>query len=247
MRLLEQELKNVGLSDKESRVYLAGIELGPSPVQAISRKSGVNRATTYVMIESLKDRGLMSSVTKGKKRLFLAESPENILSFLKKEKETIEEKQRGFEVILEDLKKLSTYSDDQPKVSFFEGMNGIENLRTAVIESNAKIVEEFSPMDEVYKYFPPSESDHRRRFRKRCRIKLIYTSSKGAFLPKKEQNVERRFVPSEQFPFQGDIAIYGGKVNIIYYDPRVIGVLIEHKGISNTFHNLFSLAWRGAQ
>ena len=57
---LIQELGHLGLSEKEAAVYLASLELGPAPVQDISHKAKVNRATTYVMIESLMGRGLIS-------------------------------------------------------------------------------------------------------------------------------------------------------------------------------------------
>ncbi|OHE33815.1 MAG: hypothetical protein A3J94_16070 [Syntrophus sp. RIFOXYC2_FULL_54_9] len=62
---LKKQLEHLGLSDKESKVYLAALELGPTPVQDISHKAHVNRATTYVMIESLSARGLMSTFQKG--------------------------------------------------------------------------------------------------------------------------------------------------------------------------------------
>ena len=44
------------LSEKEAAVYLAALQLGWVPVQDIAKLSKVNRATTYVMIESLKKR-----------------------------------------------------------------------------------------------------------------------------------------------------------------------------------------------
>ncbi|MEA3248859.1 MAG: helix-turn-helix domain-containing protein [Patescibacteria group bacterium] len=245
MSYLERELQKIGFSDKEARVYLAGVETGPSSAQELARRSGVNRATTYVMIESLSGRGLMSSFMKGKKRFFVTEPPSNILSIVKEEKIEIQEKEKRVEALMSDLNDLIG-KKDQPQVMFFEGEKGIERLRRSVLESGVKEVEEFSPIDEAYKFFPPSEKDHRDTFRKKFDIRLIYTSKKGAFLPEKEEGVERRFIPSDQFSFGGDIAIYGSKVNIIYYAPQLVGVLIEHDGISETFRNMFSLAWLGA-
>ena len=58
---LKNGLKELGFSEKESEVYLAMLELGPAAVQDIAKKAGVNRSTTYVMIESLKRRGLIST------------------------------------------------------------------------------------------------------------------------------------------------------------------------------------------
>lgn len=40
---LVNHLKNAGLADKEAKVYLAMLELGPSPVLPIAAKAGVNR------------------------------------------------------------------------------------------------------------------------------------------------------------------------------------------------------------
>lgn len=58
----EQQLKQLGFSDKEAKVYMASLELGPDTAQEIAKKAGVNRTTTYVIIEKL--------IKKGKKRSF---------------------------------------------------------------------------------------------------------------------------------------------------------------------------------
>ena len=70
------KLAQLGFSDKEAKTYLASIKLGTSTIQTISNLSGVNRATTYLAVESLMKKGLMSSVMKGKKRYFTVEAPE---------------------------------------------------------------------------------------------------------------------------------------------------------------------------
>ena len=68
--MLERELMEIGLNEKEVKVYLASLELGQSAVQAIANKSGVNRATTYFVIEGLTTKGLISSFHQGKKQFF---------------------------------------------------------------------------------------------------------------------------------------------------------------------------------
>ena len=76
--MITNQLKNLGLSDNEAKVYTAMLELGPATVLEISAKAGVNRPTTYVQVESLKKMGLVSTQTKGKKQLFIAQSPEQL-------------------------------------------------------------------------------------------------------------------------------------------------------------------------
>ena len=93
-RLLE-----LGLTDKEAGVYLAMLELGPASVQEIARKSGVNRSTSYLTIEALKERGLASSSTRGKKMLFTAESPSRLAAVLNREREMLEQKKQKLQFI----------------------------------------------------------------------------------------------------------------------------------------------------
>ena len=75
-----RELNYLGLNEKEAKVYLAALELGKSSVQNIAKKADVNRATTYVVIEALIKRGLMSSANENKKQYFIAEAPEKLKS-----------------------------------------------------------------------------------------------------------------------------------------------------------------------
>ena len=106
MDQLLSELKHLGLSEKEALVYLSALALGPSPVQDISEKANVNRATTYVMIEMLAARGLMSTFEKEKRRYFIAESPDRLSSILRIQQKELEEKQNEFQKTLPALMEL---------------------------------------------------------------------------------------------------------------------------------------------
>ena len=66
---LETELKKLNFSDKEARVYLALLELGEAPVQKIAEKAKVNRATTYVILESLKKKTAARTIKKQKRKI----------------------------------------------------------------------------------------------------------------------------------------------------------------------------------
>ena len=53
-KLLVTNLIEFGLSDKEARIYLSLLESDTSMVQEIAKNAGVNRSSTYVVLESLK-------------------------------------------------------------------------------------------------------------------------------------------------------------------------------------------------
>lgn len=244
--MLDKELQKLGLSDKEAKVYLSSLELGPSPVQVIAQKAGVNRATTYVMIESLISRGLMSSFEKGKKRYFTAESPDQLMTLLKKEEAEIETKIKQLEDVIPELKMVFSTADEKPKVRFFEGIEGLNAIRDDVVNSKAESIEEVVSLDEYYKIFPPSSKEIREDFRRRTKdipTKVIYTSKKGKFLSSKDGKVERRFIPQEKFSFSTEIVIYGNKVSISVCRGRIVGVILENRDISDSVRAIFNLVW----
>src|SRR3989344_2158701 len=107
------QLKGLGLSENEAKVYMAMLELGSATVLEISAKAGVNRLTTYVQIESLKKMGLASTQTKGKKQLFIAESPDQLEFVIEREKQAIEQKKEELKTILPELINLFNLSGEK--------------------------------------------------------------------------------------------------------------------------------------
>ena len=93
---IELELRKLGLTEKEVRVYLASLELGPSSVKKIAEIAKIPRPTTYQIIKTLENKGLFIEAKQKKKRLFVAQSPERILGILRIQKREIEEKEREF-------------------------------------------------------------------------------------------------------------------------------------------------------
>jgi sugar-specific transcriptional regulator TrmB len=239
---LAKELENIGFSDKESRVYLAALELGPATAQQVAAKATVNRPTTYVAIESLIKRGLMSSIQKGKKRFFVAEPPETLVSVLKQQKQELKTKEEAISSIMGDLRILSLGSKDRPQVVFYEGREGIERMREQIRATGILAVEEFANIDHSYDEFPPSEDDHRQWFRKNKKIRLIYSSQNGIELPSSELGVTRKRISYEKYPFESDISVNGPLLSIVHFYP-LIGVQIFNAGMARTMSRLFDLAW----
>lgn len=243
--MLEQ-LKNIGLSDNEARVYLTMLELGPSPVVEIARKAEVNRPTAYVQIESLKKRGLVSMQTKGKKHLFIAESPARLEFYLDSELKDVEHKKDELGKILPDLEKLFASTDSRPQVRFFEGKEGVLAMQNMLLKSGVTEILGVSSMDSVVKVFPNIQKEYSpERVRKGIRSRLIYSYSGGPVLKEDDEKVlrESRFIPPDKMPFTGDITVYGNNVAIIAFEGQVSGIVIEHPEIARSFKLFFEFMW----
>ena len=142
--LYEKELQALGLSEKEAKVYLAALELGPDTVQNIAKKAGINRPTAYLQIESLKQKGIISEVEKDSKVLIMAESPERLSSLLNTYEKELEFKKKELERILPNLSELFTGTGEKPKVKFYEGRGGIRAIEEDFLKTKSKEIYCFS-------------------------------------------------------------------------------------------------------
>src|SRR3989344_4112937 len=68
-------LKDIGLSEREASVYLASLSLGPTTILRLARASDIKRTTIYGIIESLKQKGMISVELKGLKQVYAPENP----------------------------------------------------------------------------------------------------------------------------------------------------------------------------
>jgi sugar-specific transcriptional regulator TrmB len=84
---MDQELlklmESTGFTEKESRVYLALLELGPCDVTAIANRAELKRSIIYVIIEGLVKRGYVSELPNTKINTYQAGDPTIILNQLK--------------------------------------------------------------------------------------------------------------------------------------------------------------------
>ena len=136
--MLEGELQKIGLSEKEAKVYLAALELGPSPVQKIAAKSKVNRATTYVILEGLMKKGIISTFDQGKKRLFVAEGPHALKNVIHQQQEELDKKELLLESLFSQIQSIHNTLPNKAVVRFFDGKEGLKSMLEELLESKGK-------------------------------------------------------------------------------------------------------------
>lgn len=244
-------LEKLGLSEKEANVYLAVLELGASNVQNIAQKAGVNRATTYVILETLAKKGLASSYEKGKKTFFTAENPEQLERLLKRQEDDLETKHQELKKLIPELKAIFNLAGNKPKVKFYEGMEGLKAMQQDALRASIKAGEiyAFTPLDRYLESFPQQETVINRVQRK-VRIKVIYTHKNGPVKnasSKKDLRIAR-FVPRNKFPFESMIDIFPrSTVRIYNFKPTFMGVMIENPQVAKTLKAVFDLAWESAE
>lgn len=246
--MLEQQLQRIGLSEKEAKVYLASLELGPSPVQKIAAKAHVNRATTYVILEGLMKKGVITIFDQGKKRYFVAEGPNSLKNIISQQQKELDEKEQLLETLHSQLQSVYNVLPNKPVVKFYEGKEGLKTIIEERLHDAPKEVDIFSPIQDVQNVFSDVENEEFRK--KRIEQNVFHRVVFSIDDTQKELKFplsEVKKVSHQELPFHCDISIFNDKVAISILKGHSSGIVIENKAVADTFRSIFELAFRAAK
>ena len=250
MHQLKTELLNYGLSEKEAVVYLSALELGASSVQKISERAGVNRATTYLMIESLNERGLMSSGIKAKKRYFFAESPEHLKTFLRLKQKFWQEKENELQKIFPQLLALYNQEGVKPQIRYLEKMAGLQTARQIFAELKGDFMQ-IVPCDDLTNVqgFLENQDEYLKDLNQQkinYRALLVMKDPQIDKIPKVIGG-EARLISADEFPIHSEITVRDDHVFLYSFKEEILSVIIISQEIADTVKALFNLAWRATE
>ncbi len=233
--ILPLELRKLGLSDKEARVYFAALELGYTSMQKIAQKAGISRPTAYEVVKKLKDKELIIESKEKGHHYFTAESPDKLLGILRRQQKEIQEKEREFIRIIAALR-AKYYLKSEKEIRFFQEKNGIETLLDEFSTTSAKQIYIFITDNKIW---PASEREAiYQKIKKRLGkviIKEIANTSQKLTLP----YLKRKIINEELFK---GIVILSDKT-VILLSP-VKGLLIENKIVLKLLRTFFKQLWQ---
>ena len=244
--IVKELLKNLGLSEAESKIYIAALELGKSLPKHLAEKANIKRPTLYEFLPKMMEQGLLSETMVGKRRYFLAGDPQILL-----EKKQVEIDQ--LEKLIPELRILLLASTTKPKIIFYQGIEGVkkiylDNLREKKPTLNFIGLENINPEIDKYAqhYYIP------RRIKYGITIDIIISGIiRSPFMHLKTDPYALRkvkTVDAKKFPIPLDAYIYGDNISFSLWreDSEPIGVIIRSKEIATTMRSLFNFIWEKA-
>ncbi len=230
---------NLGLTDSETKVYLASLSLGPTSVQDIARKSRLSRTATYDTVKGLKDRGLLSTFERGKKTFFAAEDPDRVMSYFKGNVEQMKDELKTLQKVMPEMKLMA--GGEKPAVRFYEGDEAIFALFSDLGKVKPDTLYEVTNLDAVNEFVDQDLLAEARKLAKPIKnVKVLHTGKAPAPRP----HVKHTEFPKGTIDFTGDIWIYGNRVAFVSFIGKVVTVIIENKPFSDTAKALFDTAWK---
>lgn len=243
MNNLVSSLKKIGLSEKESKLYLVALEFGPMSVINLARRSGLKRGTIYEFLEGMIEKGILEVEVVGKRRLYKGVLPQNLHHLVERQQQIVSELVSELDLLI------SSKSKIRPKIRSFEGRQGILAIYEEILllPPGAEVLG-YASFGGVYDLYSEKEikSYIGRRVKAGIKQKLIMPTDKYVDKHQNSNTEELReviLVPEEKFPIKNEISIYENKVAIISLGVEKIGVIIESSQTADTQRAIFNLLW----
>jgi len=248
---VKQVLRKLGLSTKEVTVYLSLLQLEQGSVQKVANKAEIKRPTTYVILDSLVEKGLAQKGLVGKKTVYITSAPEDVEKLAKEQEKEVEAKKEELREMLPELRALYALAEDRPSIRLFEGKEGLKNLQKEFIGASSEPVMGMNADDIMQDLFPKYEKEIRDiRVEAGIETRHIYTSPKGPYKAKADDKKvlrESRYIPPEKLLLKASFAVHGSLLSLVTFRKKIIGVLIDHQDIADSFKAVFEAAWDAAE
>lgn len=130
--MYEELLRDIGLSQNESRVYESLLQTGEASVQSISIKSKVHRRNVYDSLSKLVEKGLASEVfVKGEKN-YKAVNPRRLLELIKEKEEKINK-------ILPEMQKKYEFTEENEEAYLYKGIEGFKSYLQDILKTKETV------------------------------------------------------------------------------------------------------------
>lgn len=241
--MIENVLKKIGLSDKEIKVYLTVVKLGPSPVRKIADTADINRGTAYDILRSLINLGLVSYYHQDKHQYFIAEDPARLKDAIVERKAQLEKTQAEVDEIIPQLQSIYNKAGQKPVAKYYEGLQGIKTILSDVLQSSRKGSKKYyvysSSATKQYLY-EAYKSYSQERIKLGIAVDTISIGPGGETV-----GLDNRKWLTKEESAPTYTLIYEGKVAMISLDAnqKPIGVIVEDKNIFQTQKMIFDFIW----
>lgn len=236
------------LSESEAKVYLAALKVGKGTAYEITKVTNLKRPTVYVIIDSLVQKGLITTQPQKGRTLCLPVAPRRLVDMWKGRVESLE-------AIQPDLNVFYRQSEIQPKVQIFEGEKGVDSVYNELppLESKGDEILLFGSIRAIENGFNYLFPRWERAFKnKKNKVKELLNAEPDLenYLNQRtildNPNYEIRVMDNDVFG-KTDNIIFQDKLAIFSLDKELFVTTIQSEEIVKTYRALFDAAWASAK
>lgn len=237
-------LEDLGLTQAEIKTYIALLELGSSTAGNILEKSHLQNSVVHRALNALIEKGLISYILEGKRKVYQATDPENFISF-------IEDKKKRFEQLLPELRNIQVFAKQKTRAEIYKGKRGINEMYTTLLSSRGKEYNTFGGGSRVtYNVMRESwwKNIHAKRIAKKIPSRQVFDETLRDFGMElnKSKLTKIKFL-SREFEQLQETVIIGDYVGIAIFTENSYGILIKDKTVAEGYRKQFEILWQTAK
>ncbi len=126
-------LQKIGLTEGETKVYLALLQIGSTTTGPIVDAAKVSRSKIYHILVRLIEKGLVTSIIKANTKYFQAADPQRLLDFLNTREKELQENKKEVLFLIPQLqlhKKMAV----EEEAEIYHGIEGIKTARELALK-----------------------------------------------------------------------------------------------------------------
>jgi len=225
-------LREIGLSDGESKVYSALVKLSSSPVSKIQDETRLHRTAIYYFLKNLINKGLVNYIIRNKIRYYRATEPSKLLEYIKEKEDYVKQ-------IIPSLNDLAKTKKQELRVEVYEGKQGVRTFMNDRLNFKGELLGFGIEDGKWKKEFPILMERYVKIAEKKGLIDKVLTKEKAFTYNSKM--VKYKFIPKELFN-PTPTMVYKNKVAIIIWEPLSL-ILIESKDLADSYKKYFEMLW----
>lgn len=221
-------LKEIGLTDGESRVYLALVENGLTTIGPILESSGITKSIIYRILERLIKKGLVSYIIKEKTRYYQATPPVKLLDYVDEKEKSIHDLKKKVQDFLPQLM-LKMGESKKSQATIYEGFKGIMAVHDKRFERLHKGDEYYFfglPAQQPEYYHAYWQRDHQKRASLGIKCRMLYNQKVANSVLKNRNSF--KFCDARRMPINIDTPSW----ILGYKDVTVIGIPLAEKPLA---------------
>lgn len=250
--IYDEILAKAGFDQKETRVYLAALELGSAPAAVIARKAKIVRSTSYGILEELVCKGLASKSERSGVLWFVVDGPERLKGYIQAQRDDLTIIEKKIDEYLPELKKIQRHYSFKPQVEFYEGVNGLAAAMESTKDETKQMAKANIPiliygqtanMVEAWPGFPAFAAW---RAKSRVKIKMFIAETHQDFVDPRMAKIRDahytiKKVP-EKYIYEAGANLFTDKILMVDFD-QMITIIIKNKPLVEMMRKSFEFMW----
>lgn len=245
-------LQDLGLGDREAKIYLALLELGQATISELAKKTRLERTSCYGYLQRLAELGLIAEDFRKYGKKITPLPLKKVVALLERRQRKLRRRSLELQDLIPVIEKQYKLKVQMPKIRYFEGLDGAREIYWDSLSKAGITILNYTSADDCLNYIPKLIKEYvEERSRKHIKVKVLTSQLSAETLKYMEETSqpsgrEYKVLP-KGFDLTSEYLIYQDKVANISLNPdpdKIWGTIIQDKELARNQKKIFNLVWK---